>query len=1197
MAANSKSTSNDNVHIEQACDSCRKRKLKCSKELPHCSNCIAHKWECVYSPKTVRSPLTRSYLTSVENKLNHLETLLQILIPDKSTDEIMQSCSHLAPIQKSGRSHSSISSSNSESYNNSDSGSNASLSKPPSSTNVHALGHSGMNGLTSDNELAKLRASIADKIAASRASVSNSLKCQPKLPERYLTDKSDRSVFEWNEFDSMNEDAIISPFSSPRLTYQNPRSGPSSLISLSTLNVNQHPPTTLPYSSSFTSLDGMGANPASKSGFLGAGSSTTFLRIMKADELNEADEDNENDELTGANTNFNSHCGSSNRLSFLANANSHFSHQKANKDLNLNDTTVQLNFIKAYFNIYHMSYPLLNKTHFYANIEKNIPKENASWWCLYYTVTALGCWCMFGESTSYDLQYYKLAKSHLTQVFESGNIDYVVSLILLSNYAQKRNKPNTGWNYLGLAVSMAVSLGLYKEIELKESTKKNVNDLKAFIYDQEIKCRIWWCLYMFDAGAAITFGRPSHIPFPDIIDVRLPANLTDEKLDLLLNDASFLSRYTLSKSPRLPDDLDTPTIYSAMIEQSKLSVLTDPFYTKIISKNRPSLADCHVMHLKLQEFEKNLPGFFRDDMPKVVAKYFDNDINKVPNWLLLSRCRLSWRISNLQILIFRPYIWQKIVLISTGQTSKSSTKEATLSEDSKNARRVCLNAASKTIESIMEYLNYPSNKLNLFSSWYTTYFLFQAILIPLACQCSNPKSKHNHEWWSDIIKGKRALSILSATNNTCLKLIRLIDSILIRHDAMLKLNSFELNDLLESNSSSISPDDEGGLIGSKRNSFCGRKSADDMIFDFGSAKRKQYTSLFPTHPSSSSLSSLGARSKSEYTKKSPPDSSSSNFHKGFKNIGTITPVSLQSNPSESKKFSPLIQAQPHSNLGASSSSNSSGVSEMQTLNLDVNSEYNPTNVINSNTGKDEKLAKIEVKQESNAPTPANVKLEDFDDMMNVDPQNESQLSQKSVLNNNKSTGHLNPVTIETPSPISIPLQFTTANAANGNGNGNASMMTTLNNELKSEALNLDMDMNIMNSRMGLSLSNMMSMNMNMDMDMNMDMNMNVDNMDTPSSSNEANSTTTMGTKISATSTADTDATNVVPTTTAAAASTAPPPTPPGTNANNKEELLNDIYSLIFDEFQDANSYTYNFAATGEPNDVVMAAGKEPATIH
>lgn len=882
-----------NVQIEQACDSCRKRKLKCSKDLPRCTKCIDHNWNCVYSPKTVRSPLTRSHLTKVEDKLSQLENVLQNLLPNMSLDEIIEVSSTLPKNNCSNNNniknnHNNRSGSTSSSSSNSNSNSNSS-----SSSSISLL------SAKSSTSLANLRATVADKLSAHTLNITNSLKSQPKLPERYLTDKSDRSVFEWAELDnqSNNETPLISPFSSPKLTYTHSHS----LLNIQSINSSHS--NSIPQITSFTSLDGMGANPASKSGFLGAGSSTTFLRIMKADEVNDNYNSRSNSHsqlslqsnsnlqnLQNLHSNLNlNQLQNQNQKNFTTHHTPHHSLHHSNssiqtfKPLELNDRTIQLNFIKSYFDIYHTSYPLLNKSSFLENLNKNLLNpNNPSWWCLYYTITALGCWCMYGDSTNYDLHYYKLAKLNLSHVFELGNIDYVISLILLSNYVQKRNKPNTGWNYLGLAVSMAVSLGLYKEIELKDSTKKNVNELKAFINDQESKCRIWWCLYIFDAGAAITFGRPSHIPIPDIIDVKLPSNLNDEEINNLLNDASFLSHYTLSKNPKLPDN-GSPTIYSALIEQAKLSILTDPFYIKIISKNRPSLAECHAMDLKLEKFNESLPDYLNCSIPidDIVKKYFNNDFSKTPSWFLLSRARLSWRISNLQILIFRPYIWQKIVLISTGKTSKTSTKEATLSEDSKNARRVCLNAASKTIDNIMEYLNYPFNKLNSFSNWYTTYFLFQAILIPLACQCSNPKSKHNNEWWTDITKGKKALRILSSSNPTCTKLINLIDGILLRHNANLNIENEVIinddeNDDNEIINCSVNNDvilgnkrysfgdrnqiiqeddidelddvdemdelnDSESLIGQKRLSFGNR----DLIFDFSSSKRKQYNSLFP----------------------------------------------------------------------------------------------------------------------------------------------------------------------------------------------------------------------------------------------------------------------------------------------------------------------------------------------------------------
>ncbi|KAF3985478.1 hypothetical protein FT663_05042 [Candidozyma haemuli var. vulneris] len=90
--SDSKSESPDDVAIEQACDSCRKRKLKCSKGYPRCTKCEQHGWCCSYSPRTVRSPLTRRHLTEVENKLEKVSEMLRIMLPSHvSLDSLMDS--------------------------------------------------------------------------------------------------------------------------------------------------------------------------------------------------------------------------------------------------------------------------------------------------------------------------------------------------------------------------------------------------------------------------------------------------------------------------------------------------------------------------------------------------------------------------------------------------------------------------------------------------------------------------------------------------------------------------------------------------------------------------------------------------------------------------------------------------------------------------------------------------------------------------------------------------------------------------------------------------------------------------------------------------------------------------------------------------------------------------------------------------
>ena len=104
-----------------------------------------------------------------------------------------------------------------------------------------------------------------------------------------------------------------------------------------------------------------------------------------------------------------------------------------------------------------------------------------------------------------------------SSVFESGNLALVQALLLLSNYTQKRDRPNTGWNYLGLAVRMALSLGLHKEFP----------KWKITCLQREIRRRVWWGVYIFDSGASITFGRPILLPEVETIDACQVINISD----------------------------------------------------------------------------------------------------------------------------------------------------------------------------------------------------------------------------------------------------------------------------------------------------------------------------------------------------------------------------------------------------------------------------------------------------------------------------------------------------------------------------------------------------------------------------------------------------------------------------------------------------------------------------------------------
>lgn len=178
-------------------------------------------------------------------------------------------------------------------------------------------------------------------------------------------------------------------------------------------------------------------------------------------------------------------------------------------------------FMDAYFLNYHSSYPFVHEATFRAQFHEHIPRPHGlSWHILLNTILALGAWSIGDDNSDLDITFYQEARGHLQQVsvFETGNLTLIQALLLMSNYAQKRNKPNTGWNFLGLAVRMAMSLGHHKEFP----------GWRISLLQREIRRRLWWGVFIFDSGAAKTFGRPILLPEDRVMDAKHVLNIQDE---------------------------------------------------------------------------------------------------------------------------------------------------------------------------------------------------------------------------------------------------------------------------------------------------------------------------------------------------------------------------------------------------------------------------------------------------------------------------------------------------------------------------------------------------------------------------------------------------------------------------------------------------------------------------------------------
>lgn len=183
-------------------------------------------------------------------------------------------------------------------------------------------------------------------------------------------------------------------------------------------------------------------------------------------------------------------------------------------------------------------------------------------------VLALGQW-LSGEPDQLSAQYYATARSLFTmQILEAGTLGTVQGLLLMAsfitsmsidirlmpqqgNYLQKMDRPNTGYNLIGIAHRMALGLGLHREIP---------SQVQKDIFARERRRQVFWTLYCFDSGFSITTGRPT-IMHDAFIDTRLPRNIDDSVSFLLAAQAKaneirpafsnlqFLLRWTIRRRP------------------------------------------------------------------------------------------------------------------------------------------------------------------------------------------------------------------------------------------------------------------------------------------------------------------------------------------------------------------------------------------------------------------------------------------------------------------------------------------------------------------------------------------------------------------------------------------------------------------------------------------------------------------------
>jgi hypothetical protein len=110
------------------------------------------------------------------------------------------------------------------------------------------------------------------------------------------------------------------------------------------------------------------------------------------------------------------------------------------------------------------------------------------------------------------------------------------------NYLQKRDRPNTGYNFIGIAYRMALGLGLHREPPGATIGPEPFSNQRRRV--------MWWITYCFDSGFSFTTGRPIMVS-DSFIETKLPRNVDDSvSLGVCLTVKASLIVLTQSRHAR-----------------------------------------------------------------------------------------------------------------------------------------------------------------------------------------------------------------------------------------------------------------------------------------------------------------------------------------------------------------------------------------------------------------------------------------------------------------------------------------------------------------------------------------------------------------------------------------------------------------------------------------------------------------------
>jgi hypothetical protein len=376
--------------------------------------------------------------------------------------------------------------------------------------------------------------------------------------------------------------------------------------------------------------------------------------------------------------------------------------------------------MKLYFQNTNVLYPYLHQPTFIEAYEKALEggfaKVRRTWLALLNLVMAMGSRASTEKDVSTEEKYraaelfyqrgYALCNGYLLRF---ASLDSVQLLLLMSHYLQSTRKPVQCWTTHGLAVRVAVQMGLHSNQALQ----------RFALLERELRKKAWYGCVLLDRTLCMTFGRPSAIAaYADNLD--LPLDVED--------DALKANMTTPTIQPAISPQVTSTTFFIVSVTlYTLLGRIIDTLYGGNLGGSDPSEASFTDV-ARVAEIEEKL-SLWRQRLPSALQIISANDIPEgggPPSQFWRQSIILSLRYHNTRALLHRQFAVKGLSEIWGAGPSQNKFEGDFFWNFGLASIKVCSDSAIETVE-IVHKVKYRSDLLGFW--WFTLYYTFNASLV------------------------------------------------------------------------------------------------------------------------------------------------------------------------------------------------------------------------------------------------------------------------------------------------------------------------------------------------------------------------------------------------------------------------------------------------------------------------------------